>query len=258
VQSAPPTVVDEAQDVGVAELRFLAALAANRADGLFFAGDLGQRIFQQPFSWRSLGVEVRGRSYTLRINYRTSYQIRSHADRLLPETLADVDGNSESRRGTISVFNGVEPVIETFADADREMAAVGKWLADRIVDGVPPDEIGVFVRANGQLRRARAAVKTAGAAAMELTDKAETTAGRISIGTMHLAKGLEFRAVAVMACDDEVIPLQERIVGVGDEADLEDVYNTERHLLYVACTRARDHLLVTGVDPASEFLADLC
>jgi superfamily I DNA/RNA helicase len=75
---------------------------------------------------------------------------------------------------------------------------------------------------------------------------------------MHLAKGLEFRAVAVMACDDDVIPLQERIETVADEADLEDVYNTERHLLYVARTRARDHLLVTGVDPASEFLIDLC
>jgi superfamily I DNA/RNA helicase len=74
---------------------------------------------------------------------------------------------------------------------------------------------------------------------------------------MHLAKGLEFRAVVVMACDDEVIPLQERIATVGDDADLEDIYNTERQLLYVACTRARDYLLVTGVAPASEFLDDL-
>ena len=74
---------------------------------------------------------------------------------------------------------------------------------------------------------------------------------------MHLAKGLEFRAVAVMACDDEVIPLQERIESVGDDADLQEVYDTERHLLYVACTRARDRLLVTCVEPASEFLDDL-
>lgn len=74
---------------------------------------------------------------------------------------------------------------------------------------------------------------------------------------MHLVKGLEFRAVVVMACDDEVIPLQERIETVGDEADLQEVYDSERHLLYVACTRARDLLLVTGVDPASEFLADI-
>ena len=116
----------------------------------------------------------------------------------------------------------------------------------------------MFVRSPRELRRARNAVKGAGVQAIELTGRIEVTPGRVSIGTMHLAKGLEFRAVAVMACDDEVIPLQERIENVADEADLEDVYNTERHLLYVACTRARDHLLVTGVYPASEFLADLC
>jgi len=63
---------------------------------------------------------------------------------------------------------------------------------------------------------------------------------------MHLAKGLEFRGVAVMACDDGVLPLEERIEAVSDESDLEEVYNTERHLLYVACTRARDRLLITG------------
>lgn len=74
---------------------------------------------------------------------------------------------------------------------------------------------------------------------------------------MHLAKGLEFRAVVVMACDDEILPLQERIESISDESDLEEVYNTERHLLYVACTRARDYLLITGVNPASEFLDDL-
>jgi hypothetical protein len=76
-------VVDEAQDVGVAQLRFLAALGAGGPNSLFFAGDLGQRIFQQPFSWKALGVDVRGRSSTLRINYRTSHQIRTQADRLL-------------------------------------------------------------------------------------------------------------------------------------------------------------------------------
>ena len=238
-------------------MRFLASLAANRPDGLFFAGDLGQRIFQHPFSWRSLGVDVRGRSYTLRINYRTSHQIRARADRLLPSTVADVDGNSEDRRGTVSVFNGPPPAVETFDGPEQEAEAVGEWIAARIGAGVQPHEIGVFVRSNREFRRARNAVKQAGVPAIELTDRIEVTPGRVSIGTMHLAKGLEFRAVAAMACDDAVIPLQERIEAVADEADLEDVYDTERHLLYVACTRARDHLLVTGVEPASEFLGDL-
>ena len=89
-----------------------------------------------------------------------------------------------------------------------------------------------------------------------LDERVDAAFGRISISTMHLAKGLEFRAVAVMACDDEVVPLQSRIESITDEADLDDVYSTERHLLYVACTRARDHLLVSSVEPASEFLDD--
>jgi len=250
-------VVDEAQDIGVADARFLAALVSHRPDGLFFAGDLGQRIFQQPFSWKSLGIDVRGRSHALRINYRTSHQIRAQADRLLPPNISDVDGNAESRRGTISVFNGPAPEICTFDTATEESEAVGHWLADRLKEGCQPHEVGLFVRTGEQLKRARAAIKTAGASGVELSDKVEAEAGKVAISTMHLAKGLEFRAVAVMACDDEVLPLQERIETVADESDLEEVYNTERHLLYVACTRARDRLLITGVDPASEFLDDL-
>ena len=116
---------------------------------------------------------------------------------------------------------------------------------------------GVFVRSAAEVERARAATEDAGLPFKVLDENVETTSGRVAISTMHLAKGLEFRAVAVMACDDEVIPLQQRIETVADDADLEEVYNTERHLLYVACTRARDHLLVTSVDPASEFLDDL-
>lgn len=132
------------------------------------------------------------------------------------------------------------------------------WLADKAKAGLQPHEIGVFVRSPAQMARAEAAVRAAGLPFKTLDDHVETATGNASIGTMHLAKGLEFRAVVVMACDDEIIPLQEeRIEIVGDDADLQEVYDTERHLLYVACTRARDHLLVTGVEPASEFLDDM-
>ena len=114
-------VVDEAQDMGVAHLRFFAALADDRPDALFFAGDLGQRIFQQPFSWRALGVDIRGRSRTLRVNYRTSHQIRQAADRLLDPEQTDADGVVENRSGTISVFNGTPPTIRVLADDDAEI-----------------------------------------------------------------------------------------------------------------------------------------
>ena len=250
-------IVDEAQDVSVAQLHFLAALGARRPNSLFFAGDLGQRIFQTPFSWKALGVDVRGRSQTLKLNYRTSHQIRMQADRLLGPELADVDGNVEDRRGTVSAFNGVPPAIHLFETEQEEGAAVAAWLRERRGSGVGFGEMAIFVRSGRELDRARRVVRDARFSFQVLEERVETDKGRVSISTMHLAKGLEFRAVAVMACDDEVIPLQERIETVADHADLEEVYNTERHLLYVACTRARDYLMISGVAPASEFLDDL-
>ena len=74
---------------------------------------------------------------------------------------------------------------------------------------------------------------------------------------MYLATGLESRAVLVMACDDDVLPLQDRIETVGDIGQLQEVYETERQLLYVACTRARDRRSISAVELASEFLDDL-
>jgi AAA domain len=124
-------VVDEAQDVSVAQLRFLAALGTGKANSLFFAGDLGQRIFQQPFSWKALGVDIRGRSRTLHINYRTSHQIRTQADRLLGPELSDVDGIAEERIGTISVFNGPVPTIRVLKTPEEESQFVINWLLDR-------------------------------------------------------------------------------------------------------------------------------
>lgn len=254
-------VVDEAQDVSVAQLRFLSAVSTNqgqiRPNSLFFAGDLGQRIFQQPFSWKSLGVDIRGRSRTLHVNYRTSHQIRTQADQLLSADISDVDGNTEDRRGTVSVFNGPAPEIHSFKSEQAECKAVTAWLLDRAKDGLAPHELGVFIRSEAQLKRAISAVTNTGIPFSVLDEHVETTNGLACVCTMHLAKGLEFRAVVVMACDDEVIPLQDRVEAVTDEADIEEVYNTERNLLYVACTRARDRLLVTGVMPASEFLDDL-
>jgi superfamily I DNA/RNA helicase len=259
-EKRPPfdfVVVDEAQDMNVGQLKFLATLGSGRPNSLFFAGDLGQRIFQQPFSWKALGIDIRGRSRVLHVNYRTSHQIRTQADRLLGPELSDVDGITEERTGTISVFNGPAPEIRVLKSSDEEALTVSEWLRERNKEGVVPHEIGVFVRSPAELDRAGEAVKKSGLSATVLDDNIESCEGHVAIATMHLAKGLEFRAVVVMACDDEIIPLQQRIETAADDSDLAEVYNTERHLLYVACTRARDHLLVTAVGPASEFLDDL-
>jgi hypothetical protein len=249
-------IVDEAQDLGVGELRMMGKLAAG-PDALFFAGDLGQRIFQLPFSWLALGVDVRGRSSSLRINYRTSRQIREAADLLIPPKVRDVDGVEDDRTGAQSVFEGPKPVVEQCsADAD-ETARVAAFLHAAVEEGVEPSEIGVFVRSDDYLPRARAAVAAAGLEARQLTERVEDLGNRVAVGTMHFAKGLEFKVVGVMACDDEALPLQSRIDDATDEDELREVFDTERHLFYVACTRARDRLHISGVSPVSEFLADL-
>lgn len=250
-------VVDEAQDLGVPELKFIAAIAPDVPDALYFAGDLGQRIFQQPFSWKSLGVNVHGRTSILKVNYRTSHQIRQAADRLLAASVSDVDGSEEGRTGTISVFNGPIPSIILASDAAAETKAIGSFIERCLADGCSPEEIGVFVRSREVLGRARDAVTSVGCTASEITLFKGPAAGAVRIGVMHLAKGLEFKAVAVIACDDGLLPLRQRIEAVADETELDDVVETERQLFYVACTRARDRLLVSGVKPGSEFLKDL-
>jgi hypothetical protein len=237
-------VIDEAQDLAPAELRFFATMAPAKPDGLFLSGDVGQRIFQHPFSWASLGVDVRGRSHTLKVCYRTSQQIRRAADKLLPTVLRDTDGLEDERRGIISVFDGPAPEVKSLGDIAAEANAVRQIVETWLGEGIAPHEIGLFVRTSHLVTRAQSAI--AGLPGR----------GEMTTAPMSLAKGLEFRAVVVMACDEGTLPLDERVADAADEAELDDIYETERRLLYVACTRAREHLLLTGVTPTSEYLAD--
>ncbi|RPF70516.1 3'-5' exonuclease [Aurantiacibacter spongiae] len=242
-------VVDEAQDLTVAQVRFLAAVGKGRNDALFLAGDIGQRIFRLPFSWAKLGLDIRGRSHSLRVNYRTSHQIRAMADRLLPPAITDLDGVEEGRRGTVSIFDGPVPEVKLLDDTEAEADFVSSWLRRCMTSGIPAKQIALLVRSSDQLDRARKSAENI------VTASADAEAPIVTV--MHDAKGLEFRAVAVMACDEDVIPDPQRLASIGDVAEMESVYETERHLLYVACTRARDQLLVTGIAPGSEFLDDL-
>ena len=137
----------------------------------------GQCIFQHPFSWASLGVDVRGRSHTLKVCYRTSQQICRAADKLLPTLLRDTDGLEDERRGIVSVFDGPPPEVKAFDTVAAEADAVRKTVEAWLADGIAPGEIGVFVRTPQLVTRARAAV--AGLAG----------AAEITTAPMSLAKG---------------------------------------------------------------------
>ena len=214
-----------------------------------------------PFlSSRSAELHERGKAVIPDGVSRSTVIIRPHpiyVDHGDGAWVTDVDGNTEERNKTVSVFNGIPPLIDKLDDEEQEIEVLGKWLMAVADDGVAPHEFGIFVRSVSEIPRAQRAVEASGMSYKVLDVDIETTAGHVSISTMHLAKGLEFRAVAVMSCDDDVLPLQDRMESIGDDGDIEEVYETERQLLYVACTRARDYLLVSGVNPVSEFLDDL-
>lgn len=250
-------VVDEAQDLSVAQLKFLAALGGNEKNRLFFAGDSGQQIFQRPFAWKDVGLDIRGRSKILKVNYRTSHQIRRQADLLLNEELDDGQGEKENRRDVVSVFEGPGPIISCFDSIHAENVALSEWIKDRLGEGITSKEIALVVRGEGQFERAKQAIESANCTVVNLDKGDSESSEGIRLASMHEAKGLEYRVVAVMGCDDSVIPDLSRVEELGDYADLDVILEKERHLLYVACTRARDYLWVSGVKPVSEFIKDI-
>ncbi|UTH47586.1 AAA family ATPase [Loktanella salsilacus] len=230
-------IIDEAQDISVSELMLLGAVLGNEPNGLFFAGDIGQRIFRAPFPWSLAGVEVRGRSRSLKVNYRTSHQIRRRSDMLLPETLVEADGSEESRLGVTSVFDGPIPTILEFDSSSAERAALREWVEKLLAMGIASTEIVILVRTYGR--------------------QADFDGLGVHVITMHDAKGSEFRAVAIASLDQKILPDESRLLSAKDEAQLDEIMTTERHLLYVAATRARDYLWMSGVSPVSEFLSDI-
>ena len=250
-------IVDEVQDLRPPELRFLRAVCASRPGNFMVCGDAGQRIYPGGFSLSALGIEVRGRSAILRINYRTTEQIRSLADRLLGDVTDDLDGGREKRTGTRSLLSGPDPVLYGRESRKAEMQAAAEQIGAWLDDGLQLSAIGVFARTGGLVKAVGEALDGANIPWRKLSDKCASADGAVSVGTMHRAKGLEFKAVLVVGCAEAVIPSPAVIRGTSDPQDLEAAEGRERRLLYVAMTRARDELVVSWSGRSSRFLESL-
>lgn len=250
-------VADEVQDFGPAEFALLRALVGPAEDDLFLCGDAGQRIYRARFQPLALGIDVRGRATRLKVNYRTTEQIRRFADALVPSVIDEGEG-LDGVRATVSVLRGPAPEARGFADASAEVSAVAHWLQALRDEGFAPRDIAVFGRSDGVLKDL--ATKALGAAKVplrKLSDKEAVPTDAAAVGTMHRAKGMEFRAVAVMGCSEAVLPSPAALKDLTDLEDLAAAHEQERQLLYVAATRARERLLITWNGPRSPLLQDL-
>jgi hypothetical protein len=254
-------IVDEVQDLGPQELKLVATLSGTetetKQDRLMLVGDGGQRIYAAQFSLRSLGIDVRGRSQVLRLNYRTTEQIRRFADQLLTGQHDDLDGGLESRRGVRSLFRGPQPVIRGFADKAGQTNFVTAQIKELLSSGRAPDEIAVFVRQAYLLNPLEKALKAEGIPHFRLSKEEEPASSAVSLGTMHRAKGLEFKVVFVIDASDDQLPLAKALTEASDDQLREDILARERQLLYVSATRARDELFVCYTGEPSRFLKDL-
>jgi superfamily I DNA/RNA helicase len=245
-------VIDEAQDLHPAQWRLLRAAVTPGPNDLFIVGDAHQRIYDYKVSLRKLGIETRGRSRRLKINYRTSQAILRWSQQVLRgEPIDDLDGEAEEIVGYRSAFDGPPPTIERFVtpaeEGDRVAAVVQQWLGA----GASPSSVGIAARTHAALKPIQNALDRAGIA---WTDIGEDGGG-VRTATMHSAKGLEFQRLAVVALNADTLPLPIAVT----PAAIDPVQHAldmlrERCLLYVACTRARDELLLTGSGAASSLL----
>lgn len=248
-------IVDEVQDLKPPELRFLRALCAGNPGNLMVCGDAGQRIYPGGFSLSALGIEVRGRATILRINYRTTEQIRKAADRVLGDNADDMDGGTEARDGTRSLLRGPAPTLVGHPSRLAEDAAGVETVKGWLASGLQPEAIGVFARTGARLDHFAGALEGSNVPCQRLSDREGPADNVVHLGTMHRAKGLEFKAVLVLGCGSALLPNPHALRGANDPLDRELAEAREKRLLYVAMTRARDELCVSWTGAPSVFLA---
>jgi superfamily I DNA/RNA helicase len=247
-------VVDEGQDLNPSQWRLLRAAVAAGPDDLFIAADPYQRIYDNRVSLASLGIIVRGRTRRLTVNYRTTAQILNWAVPILGTApVAGLDDQVASLLGYRSPISGQRPEVRATADREAELAALAERIATWIDAGIEPHAIGVAARSSSLAKEAKEALKDRGLPTLALTTRSPKSAVRV--GTMHGMKGLEFQAVAVIGVQDGSVPAMAALTSAETDpvAHAQDLQR-ERCVLFVACTRARDHLYVSYAGSPSPFL----
>jgi superfamily I DNA/RNA helicase len=250
-------VVDEAQDLHPAQWRVLRAAVPSGPDDLFITGDPHQRIYDSRVSLGSIGIGTAGRSFRLRVNYRSTEEILTWSGRLLaPVTVDALDGDgTDSLAGYRSLLHGRRPQAQGYATRQEETESLVSRIRTLLSEGVAPHEIGVCARFNLSLDAAEEKLQAAGIPVLRIKGKAPQGADGVRLATMHAMKGLEFRAVSVLGVEEGAVPFTREITPREvDPSQHDDDLLRERCLLFVACTRAREALSVTWSGTPSTFL----
>lgn len=252
-------IVDEGQDLSASAYRLLRAMAGEeRKNDLFIVGDAHQRIYRHHASLSKCGINIRGRSSYLKINYRTTEEIRRWAFGLLRGLKFDDLDDGIDDGVSISLTHGSEPEIHNFPNADQEFAFVLERIGALVDQGSALEDICVVARTNSIVQDLSNRFAAAGVRVYEIRRSKVDDRNQqgLRIATMHRVKGLEFKHIIVVSANSRTIPLHTALQ-TDDPIAQEAALNAERCLLYVALTRAKQTATITSYGTISEWLAEL-
>lgn len=250
-------IVDEGQDLSANAFRLLRTIAGEEHENdIFIVGDAHQRIYKNKAALSKCGINVRGRSSKLRINYRTTEEIRKAAFALLNGiAFDDLDDDFDLGDRCQSLTHGKMPQIQSFKNANKEF----NWILSEIhaltTNGTSAKNICVVTRTHKLLDDYISQFTKKGIRCYEIKGTKSDDRGMdgIRVATMHRVKGLEFQFVFIVAANKRILPLASAIDHT-DSISEQETITAEKCLLYVAITRAQKGAYICGYGQLSEFV----
>lgn len=250
-------IIDEGQDFSDNAYRLIRALAGEEhPNDIFIVGDSHQRIYRNHPTLSKCGINVRGRSSILKINYRTTEEIRKHAFALLNGiSFDDLDDGADIGGKCQSLTHGEKPIIENFGNANDEFAFILGEVKKLKNSGVALTDICVVARTQKLVDDYIALFTRAGirSYAIKRNKADDRSYDGLRVATMHRVKGLEFKYVFIAAVNNRIIPLPSAINKTDPVSEAESI-TSEKCLLYVAMTRAQKGVYITSYGKKSDFL----
>jgi superfamily I DNA/RNA helicase/mRNA-degrading endonuclease RelE of RelBE toxin-antitoxin system len=249
-------IVDEAQDFGMAEYRFLRALVPEKENDLFIVGDIRQQIYENRINFSRCNINILGnRTRNMTLNYRNTFEINQMADQIINGVqYQDLDGTVLEDIRSHAIIKGEKPIIQAFDTPRQEIDFIADEINRIAGAGIMLNEIAVVARTNNQLKSAVQSLEEKGISAITLDDVDTISNRKIYYGTMHSIKGFEFKVIFLIGANSEMIPLKSVVDGLENEKEIAVKIRMEKSLLYVAVTRARDMLYVTGSQDVSGWI----
>ena len=255
-------IVDEAQDMGAQAFRLIRQMipGGDKKNDLFIVGDAHQRIYRHRIVLSHCGINIRGRSRKLRINYRTTDETRKWAVSLLKNiNIDDLDGGLDDQKGYKSLLRGVEPLVKNFRNFEEEIGFIVEYLGQLKKNDESLKGVCLVARTNELIRQYESALKEEGITTylIRRSEAEDRRSPGLRLATMHRVKGLEFDHVIIAGVNRGTVPLEIALEESSDPLVKTESEVHERALLYVAATRAKKDVLVTSFGEPSAFLGNM-